>query len=69
MSLRDRLDAFPTHRWLARLVIPIFAAQRITKIIDAATFDTILLVYLWWLSEVTAHESWLARREVEHSDD
>lgn len=62
MSLRDRIDAFPTHRWVARLVFPVFIAQRITHVISNDLFDSLMLGYLWWLSEVTMDESWRARR-------
>ncbi len=63
--IRERVDAFPSHKWLARFVLPLAILQRTTQVVGNELFDTILLVYLWWLSEVTANESWLARREVE----
>ena len=62
MSLRDKVDAFPTHKWMARLWVPIAILQRLTQFVSNEVFDTILLVYLLWLSEITAHESWVARR-------
>ena len=67
MRWRERIDRFPTHKWMSRLVIPVFVTQRTTKIVDNDTFDTLLIVYLWWLSEVTEHDSWQARRQVEQT--
>lgn len=68
MSLRERLDAFPTHRWVARLVFPIVIFQRWTHVVSNEAMDTFMLAYLWWLSEVTMDESWKARRLAEDGD-
>ena len=61
--IRDRIDSFPTHRWAARLAILVGVWRYYTS----PSFDKMLLIYLWWLSEVTAHESWLARKELENT--
>lgn len=64
MRLRERVDAFPTHRWAARIVFPVVIVQRITQVVPNSAMDTFMLAYLWWLSEVTAQEAWTARREI-----
>lgn len=69
MSLRGWIERTPTHRWIARLVLPIFLAQRLSRIVDNDTFDSLMIGYLWWLSEITAHEAWLGRREAEKAVD
>lgn len=46
-------------------MFPVFVAQRVTRVVDNDTFDSLMIGYLWWLSEVTAHEAWLGRREAE----
>lgn len=66
--LRARIEDTPTHLWMARLVVPIFIMQRWTGFVSDAAFDSLMLGYLWWLSEVTAHESWLGRRAAQQSD-
>jgi hypothetical protein len=69
--LRERwqnwVEETPTHRWIARMVFPIFLMQRLTQVVSNDTFDSLMIGYLWWLSEVTAHESWLGRKEAEKS--
>lgn len=66
--LRSWIDGFPTHKWMARIWVPVAILQRTTQFVSNDAFDTVLLVYLLWLSEVTAHESWLARRLEEDED-
>lgn len=46
-------------------MIPVFATQRLTHFISNDLFDSLMLGYLWWLSEVTMQESWEARRLAE----
>jgi hypothetical protein len=69
VKLRERLDSFPTHKWVARIVFPVVIAQRLTQVIPNDAMDTLMLAYLWWLSEITMQESWEARRLVEDQQD
>jgi hypothetical protein len=61
-DIAERVDDWPTHKWIARFVFPLMLIQRIWFPQFDDIIEVFLLVYLTWLSEITAQESWLARK-------